>query len=174
MLIRGLVHADSPDEALETAKLEVFTPLVDRGPFDYYVTFDADGRGVAGSDRWGNYPIVARADGADGEKLVEEGWQATVNEYEYSFDRVEEFLSSHDRSELWEDGDVHREYHYAFHTVGEFEGAHTYLYDEAGQGIRDRGHLQLIENAYEDLAGPNTQNQYRDKDLYVVPADVHY
>lgn len=174
MLIRGLVHADSPPDALETAKHEVFLPLVDRGTFDYYVTFDADGRGVAGNDRWGDYPAVAPADSSAGRKLIEDGWRYTVKEYEYSFDTVAEFLDTRERTAFWEDTDVHRQYHYAFHKIGEYEGPHTYLYDEAGQGVRDRGHLRLIQNAYEDFVDETMDNPYRDQDLFVVPADVHY
>lgn len=174
MVIRGLVHGKSPADAVATAKQEVFRPLVARGTFDYYVPFDADGRGVAGSDRWGDYPVVARADTDDGRNLIEDGWRYTVQEYKDSFDTVEEFLDNHERTAFWEDGDVHRQYHYAFHKIGEYEGPHTYLYDEAGQGIRDHGHLQMIENAYEDLIDETMDNPYRDQDLYVVPADVHY
>lgn len=174
MLIRGLVHADSLEEALATAKDEVFTPLVDRGTFDYYTTFDMDGGGVAGADRWGRYPAVVRADQPSGRELIRAGWEKTVEEYDTSFDEVEAFFDQHDRPAFWEDGDVHAEYCYAFHAIGEFAGPHTYLYDEAGQGVRDRGHLRLLESGYEELADETTKNPYQDMDLYVVPADVHY
>lgn len=172
MLIYGLVHADSQVEALATAKSEIFTPLVDRGTFDSYATMDAAGRSVAAM--WEDYPIVAEADSVEGQKLIEDGWQSTVADYRESFDQVEAFVDAHDRSDFWEDGDVHREFHYAFHTIGEFEGTHTYLYDDAGQGIRDRDHLRMIETAYADLVDETTDNPYLDRTLYVVPGVVQY
>lgn len=164
MLIRGLVYADDRYEALAAAKYGVFDRLVADDVFDYYVTADMDGRGVAGTDRWGDYPAAVRANSVEGRVLVEYGWASTVVEYDRALDEVEEFLEGYDRSALWEDEATHTRYSYPFHEVGQLQGSATYLYDQYGQGIRSRGHLDRVlanEHGY-------------DGDLYVAPADVHY
>ena len=164
MLIRGLVYADDADEALVAAKADVFEPLVADGVFDYYVTADVDGRGVSGTDRWGDYPAVAPGDGDEGRDLVEDGWQYTVDEYDRALDQVEEFLDEYNRSALWTDGAAHMEYSFPFRKVGESAGPTTFLYERHGRGVCCRDDLdQLLANDYD-----------RDGDLYVVPADVHY
>jgi hypothetical protein len=173
MIIRGLVHADTPTEALTDAKHEIFLPLVHRGTFDAYATFDASGTRVADPEA-GTYPVVARADSLAGQTLVDEGWDATVDAYETSFEKVQDFLANQEVSDFWTDGAVHRQYHHAFHKIGEYEGPRTYLYDEAGQGIRDHDHLDLIFDSYEALVDEDLANPYRDRDLYVVPAAVEY
>jgi hypothetical protein len=143
--------------------------VVADGVFDYYVTADMDGCGVAGTDRWGAYPAVVSADDEQGQELVEEGWQATVNEYNRSLDRIEEFLETCDRCELWEDEHTHWEYQYAFYRIGQFTGSSTFLYDEYGQGIRNRGHLDRAVSG--DAA---TDANPEERTVYVVPADVHW
>lgn len=87
-----------------------------------------------------------------------------MQEYERALDQVEAFLDSHEHSALWEDESVHVEYSYPFYTVGQCAGPSTFLYDQHGQGVRNRGHLdRLCANTYD-----------HDGALYVVPADVHY
>ncbi|QIO24213.1 hypothetical protein [Haloarcula sp. JP-L23] len=97
MLIHGLVPSETPDAAVETAKYDVFQPLARDDVFDYHVTFDADGRGVAGKDRWGDHPVAEQVDSDHGQELVEQGWQATVDAYTRSFDQVEEFLTDYEQ-----------------------------------------------------------------------------
>ncbi|MFB6076905.1 MAG: hypothetical protein ABEK12_02140, partial [Candidatus Nanohaloarchaea archaeon] len=137
------------------------------GPFDYFVTADQDGRGVSGTDRWGDYPAAVPADTDTGEELIENGWEYTVDAYQRHLDAVEEFLDDHDPEALWADGDVHREYHYSFHRVGEYTGPGTFLYDQDGGGIRHRDRLDEIYSKQDPGYDDGT-------DLYVVPADVHY
>lgn len=169
-LIHGLVYAESPDHALNEAKRDVFTPLVEQNLFDYFVTFDQDGLGVSGSDRWGELPAAASAESSQGRQLIEHGWEATVDEYERGFDRLQEFLDKYEPEKFWTDGDVHGEYVLDFHHLGQFKGEATFLYDQHGEGIRDRNHLERVENYWEDLGS----QQYENLDLYVVPADVHF
>lgn len=164
MLIRGLVYSESEDEALFQAKTQVFDRLVEDHAFDYYVTADMDGRGVSGTDRWGEYPAAVPAATTEGRELIENGWEYTVDEYERALDQIEEFLEEYDRHALWEDESTHMQYSYPFHKVGQFQGPSTFLYDQHGQGIRSRGHLdRILENEHD-----------YDGDLYVSPADVHY
>ena len=172
MLIRGLVYAESASDALTNAKYDVFRPLLEERAFDYYVTADMDGQGVAGTDRWGPYPTAVTAESTRGEALLEEGWDATVNEYERQFDRVQDFFdSTDDVGAFWEDEAVHREYHGAFNAIGEYSGPHTWLYDQDGVGIRDRSHLDSVLNHWADAYIDETPYE---PDLYVVPADIHY
>lgn len=171
-LIHGLVYETEAEAAVDAASVDIFEPLVDSREFDYFVTFDgSEGRSGSGGDRWSDLPAAVRADTEKGEELIERGWEATVNEYERSFDRIEEFFEQHDVEEFWSDQEVHCEYSLAFNRVGEFAGSGTFLYDEDGQGIRDRGHLERVENEWGDGYG---SVQHEDLELYVVPADVHY
>ena len=68
-VIRALVYADTPEEALQKAKYDVFEKLVDpeyNSGFDYYQTFDNEGSCVSGRGRWGDLPAVMRADSKEG------------------------------------------------------------------------------------------------------------
>lgn len=170
-LIHGLVYADSSEEALETARHDVFEPLVRRSVYDYVVTFDQDGRGVSGADRWGSLPPAVSVETDRGEELVDRGWEATTDSYQRSFDRVEEFLSTHDPQNFWEEQEIHMEYALDFQRIGQFEGPATFLYDQDGVGIRNRGHLESVRNYWTDLGD---SEPYENLELYVVPADVHY
>lgn len=173
MLIRALVSADAPDAAVETARCDVFQPLVDRRTFDYYTTFDEDGDGVSGRDRWGDYPPAARLTTPAGRELLEDGWDATVAAYEAGFDRVETFLETSEPVDYWTDLGTFWHYQDAFTAIAEAEGPHTYLYDQGGFGIRHESQLPAVDanaNCYHET----TETAHPDGDLYVVPADVHY
>lgn len=170
-LIYGLVYDSTREEALEQAKRDVFRPLVEEEVFDYFVTFDEDGRGVAGSDRWGALPAAVEAETSAGEKLIDHGWEATVREYMRSFQRVEEFMEEHDPSAFWTDEEVHRTYLFDFHRIGEFQGMGTFLYDQDGEGIRYEGHLENVRNYWSDEP---SEGSFENQELYVVPADVHF
>ncbi|MDY6778055.1 MAG: hypothetical protein SVU32_05275 [Candidatus Nanohaloarchaea archaeon] len=175
MLIRGLVYGEDREDAAAKGKRDVFEPLVRGGVFDYYRTADLDGNGVSGTDRWGEYPMAEPADTEAGRALIEEGWEATVSQYEQAFERIDDFLDGHEYSDLWEDEDAHYEFHHAFNRVGEYEGPNTFLYDQHGSGVRHRGHLdQLYREApnVEDYGSDDAG--VREQDLYAVPADVHY
>jgi hypothetical protein len=174
-LIRGLVYAEDGEDAVIKGRYDVFEPLVRRGGFDYYVTADQDGHSGSGTDRWGDYPVAEPADTAAGRDLIEDGWAATVSQYEQAFDQIDEFVEEYVYSDLWEDEEAYRRYHHAFNRIGEYSGPNTFLYDQHGSGIRNRAHLdRLYERApnIEDYGGADTE--VRDQDLYTVPADVHY
>src|SRR4051794_33010273 len=79
MVIRAIVYARTERGALVEAR-RVFDRLTDgSSPFDWYLTFDQNGKGNAGRDRWGKLPVVARADTEEGKRLIEEGWCLTRN-----------------------------------------------------------------------------------------------
>ena len=164
MLIHGLVYAEDEDEALESAKQDVFDPLVQHRTFDYYVTFDQEGNGVAGRDRWGPLRAAAHAETDIGEQQIRTGWKSTVDQYETSFERIEEFLEERQTDDFWEDLETYHEYRHHFDAVSEHRGPSTHLYNQNGQGIRNRSQL---EDAYR-------QPENQDQELFAVPADVHY
>lgn len=170
-LIYGLVYDESHADGLERAKYDVFQPLVEEHVFDYYVTFEEDGHGVAGRDRWGELPAVVEADTQRGQQLINRGWDATVEEYWRGFKRVEEFIHEHEPSEFWRDPDLYAQYQLDFQRIGEHHGPGTFLYDQDGEGIRHESHLESVQNYWRE---EYADELYENQDLYVVPADVHY
>lgn len=171
LLIRGLVYAENEDEALATARNTIYDRLIEE---DVYASYDtpAEGSGIgSGLERMYHYPAVVRAHTDEGRELVREGWTNTVDHYESALERVEEFLDNHTYSDLWEDRDVYVDYSHQFRTIGQTHGSATFLYDQHGRGIRDKGHLLNI------LTGGDGRYGMRDNhstDLYVVPAEVKY
>jgi len=166
LLIRGLVYAADERDAVATAEQDVFQPLVQDRTFDYYLTFAEDGRDGAGRDRLGPLRAAAPAETRLGEQLVESGWATTVDQYERHLTRIEQFFADHEPCAFWEDITAYQDYHQSFNSVGERQGPATLLYDQYGQGIRNRSQLA---DAYQPDA-QTTDNE----DLYVVPVDVHY
>lgn len=170
-LIYGLVYESTHADGLERAKHDVFQPLVEERVFDYFVTFEEDGHGVAGRDRWGELPAVVQADSRHGQQLINRGWNATVQEYRRGFTRVEDFLAEYEPREFWTDADLYTRYQLDFHRIGEFHGPGTFLYDQDGEGIRHEAHLEHVQNYWQEH---HSEAFYENQDLYVVPADVHY
>lgn len=161
MITYSLVEASTQDDALASGQT-VFDRLVGAVPdagaaFDYYVTFDDDGTTDAGTARWGDLPIAAPVESAEGEKLLERGWEATTEEFQRNLDRVKEALDEHSDEEIMRDGALTR---HAFYQVGAYDGPSIFLYDEYGSGIRHRDQLDRILDESDNL--------------WIVPADVHY
>lgn len=182
MLIRALVYANSKDEALSEAR-DVFDQLTDHGPFDYYTMFDTTGTAVSGRSRWGPWmkeeygEIVdaARADSDVGEHLIEQAWQYTAEEFEDSIEAVREALDTFSNEEIREEeGDAFL-VRYKFYKIGMHRGSAIYLYDHDAEGIRRREQLDNVLNKWESTyADKDKPNPYADKDVWVVPADVHH
>jgi len=178
MLIRALVYSQDEEDALTDAK-EIFERLTDdQDPFDYFTTFDQDGKGVSGKDRWENVPVVARADSDQGKKLVEEGMQATLEEARANLLRIRHGLAHLTDEEIIEGVTKGVETPGLFltrlspvtgqevtieermclsatmlrHTMskmGEYNGPSIWLYDHDGMGILDRGFLQNTLDKWE-------------------------
>jgi len=168
-LVHGLVYAESPEDAYTTARDEVFETVVTEGAADHYALFNED-LDRSPIDRWSDVPAVARVDDEEGRRLVERGWESSVDEYRKRFDRIEELLSSQDREAFWKDGMVHSDYAHEFRSLGQRRGMSTFLYDQNGEGVRHREHLERIEDAVDDL----DLERYQNLELYVVPADLQY
>ena len=158
MIIRNIVYADSEEQAITKAK-ENFENLCEgQRPFDYYDLFTEGGSGY-----WGDkYLSVAKADSIEGRKMVVGGWRATLKDMYIHLKRIEKKMKTRKITELI--SDMRKEFlQYDFYAVGEYIGSNVWLYDDDGEGIKTREHLNSA--LYEWNEG---------KGVYVVPADVHY
>ncbi|MDS0296677.1 hypothetical protein [Halogeometricum luteum] len=161
MVIYTLVEASTQKDALATGKT-VFDRLVGADPhssavFDYYVCFDEENTTVAGKARWGDLPAAAPVDSDGGQALLDQGWEATKEEFERNLERVKEAIDDLSDEEIMRDEDLAR---HAFHQVGAYDGPSVFLYDQHATGIRHREQLdRLLEES---------------EDLWIVPADVHF
>ncbi|ACM58558.1 hypothetical protein HALDL1_00315 (plasmid) [Halobacterium sp. DL1] len=161
MVIYALVEASTQNDALATGKT-VFDRLVGADPhssavFDYYVSFDEENTTVAGKARWGDLPAASPVDSDDGQDLLDQGWEATKEEFERNLERVKEAIDELSDEEIMRDENLSR---HAFHQVGAYDGPSVFLYDQHATGIRHRGQLdRLLEES---------------EDLWIVPADVHF
>ncbi|MFD1646048.1 hypothetical protein [Haloarchaeobius litoreus] len=159
-LIYALVEAPTEDSALAEARM-TFDRLVGATPhdaavFDYYVTFDMDGHSTAGRDRWGDLPVAARVDSMEGQALLERGWNATVAEFERNLEKIRESICEYSTADVMRDRNLIR---HACYNLGAYHGPSLYLYDRHGDGIRDPDHLERVLDT---------------RELWIVPADVHY
>lgn len=187
MVIGAIVYAHNEEEALVKAR-NTFEKLCGEGQaFDYYVLFDEE-LPMAGKSRWGNLPVVARADSPEGKKLIDSRMQATKNEFMQDMAQIREGLLNLTDEELFnEELGPNAIAMRAFETVprpgfsfdpsmikyfvrlaGEYVGPSVYLYDNDGEGIRTPRYLNNVLNKWDDA------DEYKDLDIFIVPADVHH
>lgn len=181
-VIYAIVYAEDEDEALEKGK-EIFEQLVEETIFDYYTTFDDDTSTVSGKARWGDLPPVISAIHPDGIEMIDGAMEQTWKEFKENISTIRKLLEKYTDEEIFEeatsDGEkgseetyINMARHY-FYEVGRYKGPSVYLYDNDGEGIRDKRHLRNVlnkwSNQYEDK-----ENPYKDLGVYIVPADVHY
>jgi len=107
MVIYALVEASTQNDALATGKT-VFDRLVGADPhssavFDYYVSFDEENTTVAGKARWGDLPAASPVDSDDGQDLLDQGWEATKEEFERNLERVKEAIDELSDEEIMRD-----------------------------------------------------------------------
>jgi len=161
MVIYALVEASTQNDALATGKT-VFDRLVGSGStFIRRVRLlcvlrrgEHDGCGQGSMGRFtGRIPV----DSDDGQDLLDQGWEATKEEFERNLERVKEAIDELSDEEIMRDENLSR---HAFHQVGAYDGPSVFLYDQHATGIRHRGQLdRLLEES---------------EDLWIVPADVHF
>lgn len=68
------------------------------------------------------------------------------------------------RGEMWR---------YYCNQIGKYTGSSIWLYDQDGEGIRNRGHLNDVLTGWPNLRDKQKGPTYTEK-LWVVPADVHF
>lgn len=160
-IIYALVEAQTREDALAAGKA-AFDRLVGAGPedaavFDYYVTFDDHSSSVAGSARWGDYPVAVPVASHEGARLLFRGWKAQKSEFKRNLERVRDAIDEFSVDELMHDKDLAR---HACYNLGAYRGPALYLYTEFGSAIRHRERLDSVLDS--------------DEQLWIVPADVHY
>jgi len=178
MVIRAIVYAENQEEALDQAR-NIFDSLCERGSFDYFTMFNEEGSIVSGKGRWGDLISVAKVTSPEGKELIDEGWKATVREFNNSMLEIRRALKYLTDEQIMNDKTVdipnEKEFwgmRYHFHCVGQYEGYQIWLYDNDGSGIRDKNHLDNALNKWPELE--HTAEEYKDLDVWVVPADVHH
>lgn len=162
MVIRAIVYAKSEEEALDNAR-STFESLVNDNTFDYYQMFDDEGTPVSGKGRWGEIPAVALASSEEGKKLIEDAIKYTEDEFDYAFKGIKESIDK-PRAELMADFGSFRSWCYI---IGQYNGSSVWLYDNDGCGIRCVETLGRVLNKWDS-------DEYKDLNVYVVPADVHH
>jgi len=60
--------------------------------FDYYVSFDEENTTVAGKGSMGRFTGRIPVDSDDGQDLLDQGWEATKEEFERNLERVKEAI----------------------------------------------------------------------------------
>jgi len=187
MVIGAVVYAHNEEEALNKAR-NTFERLCGEGQaFDYYVLFDED-LPMSGKNRWGNLPTVVRADSPEGKRLIDSRMRATKSEFMQDMAEIRKGLLNLTDEELFNeelgpnaiairalDQSEHIGFSYdpsmikfSMRQVGAYVGPSVYLYDNDGGGIRTPRHLNNVLNKWDNA------NEYKDLDVFVVPADVHH
>ena len=167
MTIRAIVYAENKNNAVSQAE-GVFTRLVERDTFDYYSLF-----GEGAEDIWGDRIVASKYKTKEGKKLVKDGWDFTYRDTKEYFKKVKKILKKYKNVDDFLDGDTFDRWY--LYKLGAYEGSSLWLYDDDGSGIRDEKHLNNVldkwKHLYEDK---NINNPYKNKDIWVVPADVHF
>ena len=171
MIIRNIVYADSESNALSSAKTNFEELCNGQEIFDYYDMFDN-----GGTSYWGaKYPAIANIKSVLGRKMVVDGWKATLRGIRHHLKKIKKVINSCKFIDLLEDDLTQHD----FYSIGEYRGSSCWLYDDDARGIKRRSHLNSVLDRWEDTY-KNHHNfaddewKYKDLDVYIVPADVHY
>lgn len=169
MVIRAIVYAEDGSEALEKAK-SIFSRMCGEDmPFDYFVTFDEDGHGISGKDRWGNMLSVARADSEKGKALVAEGMKYQTERFRHALKTVRKQIFC-----PWKKLSKDSMWRYRCASLYDTPGPNIFLYDNDGSAIGDENHLEHALNKWSQLYKDHEHSPYEGLKVFVVPADVHY
>jgi len=181
-VIRAIVYADNEAEALELGKEVINNLCGEKDDFDYATFFDEAGTGVSGVLRYGNIPAVSKAKSKAGNKLITEGMKYTKGNFMESIETVRDLIKKYNDEDLFEgkltndkskvveklsDGKSNSDlfmFRYHCHCLGDHKGSEILLYDSYGDGIRNQTDLDAALN----------EEDNKDKECWVVPADVHF
>ena len=169
MIIRNIVYATSKREALDKAESNMYHMIGDDGnaPFDYYTTFN-----TGASSYWGDkYKPVSKLTSKEGRKLVCDGWKSTLEEIRRHVKAVKKHFIGKSPVDFLASNNLHHH----LSQLGEYRGSSCWLYDDDGEGIKKRSHLNDTLNKwkciYEDKG---EENPNKDDSIFVVPADIHF
>jgi len=177
MIIKILVFAGDEEEAVDEAHTVLENLCGDDRPFDYFNTFD----GGSATERWGELPEAVRVCGDFGTEkcnecnerfhcyttqmnaMIKEAMEDTKQSFIDNLTRIKEYITTHTDDQLFEES----WFKFRCNQVGQDAGPCVWLYDQDGEGIRNTEHLNHVLNKWND-------DGLAKKNLYVVPADVHY
>ena len=167
-VIYAIVPATTAKEAIDSAR-HIFNRLTEnQQPFDYYQMFDTEGSSVSGKGRWGNIPVALQCKSPEGKKMIEEAWNGQREEFLRNIKSLRKAVEKYSDADLFaakfdkSDTDTletPRMFRYVCHSLGQYEGPEIALYDGDGCGITDAEYLDKF---------------LQDKDMWIVPADVHF
>ena len=184
MIIKILVYADDEGDAVNEADCVLDGLCGEGAPFDYYHTFDNE----QATDRWGELPKALRVCtdfGSDKcskcderfrcyttqmNSMLEEAMQNTKQEFLENLGLIKNFITTYTDDELFEDSD----FKFRCNQAGEYRGPCVWLYDQDGEGIREKRHLHNVLNRWACINGGEPDPELEGKNLFIVPADVHY
>ncbi len=180
MTIVAIAYATDKTRALSKAE-DVFERLVRNEVFDEFTLLDKEGFAASPSwpSRWGKHPMVVMASSKDGKRLIEEQWQATKRAFAEAITMVREGINNYTDDELFTDkvavDGMPGMFRYWCSLVGRTAGQNIFLYDDDAEGIRTEDHLANALNKWRCLHEDEGKiNPNADKEVWVVPADVHF
>ena len=189
MLIAFIVYANNPDEAFRHAK-DLAVELVSKEVFDYCLSFHDE----YATARWGKIPPVLEADSKEGKQLIQRLMDYTWKEFKANIGIIRKLLREFTDEEIFEEEPselkriaaglqnkkdrfwmLHMNRAY-FYDCARFLGSHSvFLFDNDGEPIATRRHLQCVLNKWADLyKNSERPNPYANKKIYVVPFDAHF
>jgi len=178
ILIRAIVYGKDKEEGLEQAR-SIFERLCEcQHPFDYYSMFDEENFGKRAKDRWADLPAITLAKSKKGKELIREGMDLTKKFFMHYIKKVRKILDEcKNDEELFEQRyiNIDKDIRWNCYLLGENRGPFTYLYDNDGEGIKSPSHLKDVLNKWKSIyEGKGKSNPYKDKKIWVVPADMHF
>ena len=193
MLIGILVFSKTRAKAIEKAR-DILNDLTkDDKPFDYGTLFTpGENSPVSRASRYESKKSAMLVDTLEGRELTEKLLGLTKQVLFENLEKIRNGLLVLTSEDIWngiskterslglESKENHIEYEptmfrHCCHEVGQYKGSGIFLYDQDGEGIRDQNHYDNVMAKWESLYKyGESENPYKDLDLYIIPADVHY
>ena len=176
-VINAIIYANSGKDAIEHAT-EIFNQLtVNEEPYDYYNLFNSS----YATSRWGQRATCSNVANGRGLGIVNKAWKLTEKEIKYNLDIVRKHLELYDNQDFIDgsyelpegaEWSAHMVLHFMY-SASKYTGSTYFLYDNDGEAIRNRHHLDNVLDKWSCLY-KDKPNPYQDKKIWVIPADVHY
>ena len=163
-LVGIIVYSTDEESALKQAK-EIMKEHEEQNYFDCYQTFDEEDHG------FGDLPTVMKAESTEGRIFINCLMGYTMQQFFEGLSVVRKVLSSKTDWEIWESRHDPEMIRFRFNMLGSYGGSTINLYDNDGEGIQERGHLNNVLDKWECL--PESHAEYESLTIYVVPVDAH-
>jgi len=156
MIIQVIVYGKDKNEA-ETSANSVFNFLCGENfhPFDYFTIIPDE---------------TVPAFSVKGMKLIANTWKQQCKEFKNNLKKIRKkiFLP---RKRLMND----RLWRQTCECISPYQSSYNWLYDGDGEAISTREHLKDVLEKWKCIYESNgKENPYRNLNIYVVSADVHY